>query len=163
MEYEIEPISSEDREEIVEIFNFYVENSFAAFPEKRVPTEFFNVLMEACRGYPAFAARGAGERVLGFAFLRPHHPMPAFSSAAEITIFIHPEYRGRGIGRSLVDRLVDEAKGMGLSSILAGISSRNDGSIAFHRSLGFRECGRFLAIGRKWGESFDVVWMQRML
>ena len=76
MEYEIEPISSEDREEIVEIFNFYVENSFAAFPEKRVPTEFFNVLMEACRGYPAFAARGTDGKVLGFAFLRPHHPMP---------------------------------------------------------------------------------------
>lgn len=52
---------------------------------------------------------------------------------------------------------------MRVSSILAGISSRNDGSIAFHGSLGFRECGRFLAIGRKWGESFDVVWMQRML
>ncbi len=163
MDYEIEPISSEDREEIVEIFNFYVENSFAAFPENRVPMGFFSVLMEACRGYPAFAARGTDGRVRGFAFLRPHHPMPAFTSTAEITIFIHPEYRGRGIGRSLVDRLVDEAKKMGISSILAGISSRNEGSIAFHERLGFRECGRFEAIGRKWGEAFDVVWIQRML
>jgi len=60
-------------------------------------------------------------------------------------------------------RLIDEAKGRGITSILAGISSRNDGSIAFHRRLGFRECGRFKAIGRKWGEDFDVVWMQRTL
>ncbi len=163
MEYEIGPISSEDRKEIVEIFNFYVENSFAAFPEKRVPTEFFNVLMEACRGYPAFAARDAGGRVLGFALLRPHHPMPAFSSAAEISIFIHPEFKGRGKGRSLVERLVDEAKRMGISSILASISSRNEESIAFHGRLGFRECGRFKSIGKKWGEDFDVIWMQKML
>jgi len=52
---------------------------------------------------------------------------------------------------------------MGISSILASISSRNEESIAFHRSLGFRECGRLEAIGRKWGKVFDVVWMQRML
>jgi L-amino acid N-acyltransferase YncA len=50
-----------------------------------------------------------------------------------------------------------------ISSILASISSRNEGSIAFHGRLGFRECGRFEAIGRKWGKDFDVVWMQRML
>ncbi len=163
MDCKLEPISSEDREEIVEIFNFYVENSFAAFPENRVPMEFFNVLMEACRGYPVFAARGPSGRVLGFGLLRPHHPMPAFSRAAEITIFIRPECQGMGIGRSLALRLIDEAKEMGITSILASISSRNDGSIAFHRRLGFRECGRFKAIGRKWGEDFDAVWMQKML
>lgn len=90
--------------------------------------------------------------------------MPAFSRAAEISIFVHPECKGTGIGRSLVERLVDEAKRMGISSILAGISSRNEGSIAFHERLGFREeCGRFEAIGREEGEAFDVVWMQRML
>jgi L-amino acid N-acyltransferase YncA len=88
---ELEPISSEDREPIVEIFNFYVENSFAAYPENRVPTEIFDVLMEACRGYPAFVAKEAGGRVLGVGVLRPHHPMPA--SAAEISIFIDPEFR----------------------------------------------------------------------
>lgn len=163
MDLELEPISSEDREEIVGIFNFYVENSFAAFPENRVPTEFFNVLMEASRGYPAFVARGPSGRVLGFALLRSHHPMPAFSRAAEISIFIHPECKGNGIGRSLSLRLVGEAKKMGITSILASISSRNDESITFHGRLGFRECGRFKAIGRKWGEDFDVVWMQRIL
>jgi phosphinothricin acetyltransferase len=89
--------------------------------------------------------------------------MPAFSRAAEITIFIRPECQGMGIGRSLALRLIDEAKEMGITSILASISSRNDGSIAFHRRLGFRECGRFKAIGRKWGEDFDAVWMQKML
>ena len=89
--------------------------------------------------------------------------MPAFSHAAEISIFIHPECKGTGIGRSLVELLVGEAKKMEISSILASISSRNEGSIAFHEKLGFRECGRFEAIGRKWGKSFDVVWMQRML
>ncbi|AET63864.1 GNAT family N-acetyltransferase [Methanothrix harundinacea] len=163
MDLELEPISSEDREEIVEIFNFYVDNSFAAFPEDRVPGKFFDLLMEASRGYPAFVARGARGQVLGFGLLRSHHPMPAFSRTAEITIFVHPESRGMGIGRSLALRLIDEAKGRGITSILAGISSRNDGSIAFHRRLGFRERGRFKAIGRKWGEDFDVVWMQRTL
>jgi L-amino acid N-acyltransferase YncA len=91
-----------------------------------------------------FAAKDDGGRVLGFGLLRSHDPMPAFSRTAEITIFIHPEFGGAGIiGRSLVELLADEAKRMGVSSILASISSRNDGSIAFHGKLGFRECGRF--------------------
>lgn len=163
MEYKFEPISSDDREQIVEIFNYYVENSFAACLETRAPPEFFDFMMENCRGYPAFTAKDADGKVLGFALLRPHSPMPVFSRAAEMGIFIHPECRGTGIGRSLVEILVNEAKKKDITTILSNISSRNDGSTAFHRSLGFRECGRFKAIGRKWGEDFDAVWMQKML
>jgi len=52
---------------------------------------------------------------------------------------------------------------MNLTSILASVSSLNQGSVNFHLKNGFTECGRFRDVGRKKGETFDVVYFQRML
>jgi phosphinothricin acetyltransferase len=52
---------------------------------------------------------------------------------------------------------------MGITALLASISSLNPGSLAFHRKKGFQECGRFVDAGRKKGRDFDEVWMQRMV
>ncbi len=60
-------------------------------------------------------------------------------------------------------RLLNEAREKGITSIMASISSLNSKSLNFHKKQGFRECGRFLRIGRKWGQEFDVVWMQKMI
>ncbi len=46
------PITSDDRETIIDIFNYYVENTFAAYPEEKVTYEFFDVLLGMCQGYP---------------------------------------------------------------------------------------------------------------
>jgi phosphinothricin acetyltransferase len=61
------------------------------------------------------------------------------------------------------DILLHEAAERKISSILAGISSLNSASVAFHKKRGFQECGRFQKIGRKWGQDFDVVWMQKII
>jgi phosphinothricin acetyltransferase len=63
----------------------------------------------------------------------------------------------------LLDRLLAKACEMGITSILASISSLNPPSLSFHESHGFEECGRFAQIGRKKGQGFDVVWMQKMV
>ncbi len=162
----IEPVSTADRNAIIDIFNHYVENSFAAYPETKVPYEFFDLFLEMAEGYPFLAAKdlakdGKGE-VLGFGLLRHHNHIPAFSGVAEITYFLAPEHTGKGIGRQTLDRLLVGAKEKGIKSILASISSLNSVSLAFHKKNGFKECGRFVEIGRKWGQDFDVVWMQRM-
>lgn len=163
MDYNLEPISSDDREPIIDIFNYYVENTFAAYPEVRVPYKFFDIIMEMCHGYPDVVAKDNSGNVIGFGMLRPYNPMPAFSRAAEFTCFISPEYTRAGIGTAILEHLVSAAKKREIASVLASISSRNSGSIAFHERRGFKRCGCFKEIGRKRGESFDVVWMQRMI
>jgi L-amino acid N-acyltransferase YncA len=163
MDHTLHPVCVEDGRAIIEIFNHYVENSFAAFLEDRVPDEVFNLFLEMARGYPFLVAKDGDGRVLGFGFLHPHNPMAAFSRTAEMTCFIAPQFRCQGIGSRILDLLMKDAKEMGIESILACISSLNPGSIEFHKKSGFVECGRFLGIGRKNGQEFDVVWMQRML
>ena len=163
MEYKLEPISTNDRESVIDIFNYYVENSFAAYPETKVPYEFFEMFLKMSDGYPRVSARDKRDMIIGFGMLRVHNPLPTFSHVAEITYFIAPEHTGRGIGTSILEYLIQGAKKKNISSILASISSRNERSIAFHEKNGFRECGRFQNIGIKREEFFDVVWMQRML
>ncbi len=163
MDFIIEPVTAEDGRAIIDIFNHYVENTFAAYPENAVPYEFFALFMKMVEGYPFLVARDRDGRVLGFGLLRPHNPMPAFSRTAEITYFLAPEFTRHGIGGMLLDRLLAEAKKMGITSILASISSLNEPSIAFHKNHGFKECGRFVGIGWKKGQEFDVVCMQRMV
>ena len=158
-----EPISPKDRYSIIEIFNYYIENSFSAYPEKKMPYEFFDTLLKMSVGYPTVAAKNENGKVLGFGLLRPHSQIPTFSHTAEITYFITPEYTGRGIGRSMLTYLINEAQQRGIATILASISSMNEGSINFHTKNGFVECGRFQKICKKKGCSFDIVWMQLIL
>lgn len=161
MDSRLEPVSVEDGNQIIDIFNHYVENSFAAYPERKVPYEFFELFLNMAQGYPFLVAKDGEGTVLGFGLLRPHSPMPAFSRTAEITYFLAPEHTGKGVGGKILDRLLAVAVEKGITTILASISSLNEPSLAFHKKHGFVECGRFVGIGRKNGREFDVVWMQR--
>jgi phosphinothricin acetyltransferase len=139
-----------------------VKNTFAAYPEEAVPYQSFELLRSTAEGYPFLVARDE-KAALGFAMLRPYSPFAAFSGTAEVSCFVASEQTGKGIGSQLYHRLLHEGREMGLRTILAGISSLNPKSLAFHERQGFVQCGRFLNVGRKWGKDFDVVWMQKTI
>ncbi len=155
----IRPAETADGKDILSIFNYYVENTMAAYPEQKMPPAFFDMLAQMARGYPFYVAEDSG-RVVGYALLRPHSPMSVFRRTAELTCFISPDYTGKGIGTALLDRLVSDAKGAGVDTILAGVSSANEGSIGFHLKHGFIRCGTFTRAGKKFGRDFDEVWLQ---
>ena len=163
MNFELRPITPEDRKPVIDLFNYYIENSFAAYPEKTVPYEFFDILLMMCKGYPAIVATDENHNIIGFGILRSYSPLPVFSQTAEITYFIKQEFTGNGIGKAMLDYLVEGANKMGLTSILANISSLNERSINFHRKNGFVECGRLEKVGKKKNTLFDVVYMQKKL
>ncbi|MCK9579866.1 MAG: N-acetyltransferase family protein [Methanoregula sp.] len=156
-------ISETEREAVINLFNYYIEHSFAAYPEQKVPYEFYSHFLETCRSYPSIVARLADGSVAGFGLLRAHNPMPAFRHTAEITYFIRPDMTGRGLGATMLGHLEAAGKAQGISTILASISSLNEGSIRFHARNGFSECGRFVKVGIKKGVVFDTVWMQKII
>lgn len=163
MKFNIEPIAACHAQAVIEIFNHFIAHSMAAFPEEPVPGEFFARFQQMTAGYPAFVARIDSGRVAGFGFLRPFHPATTLRRTAEVTYFILPEFAGQGIGTALLARLVEGARGLGIDNLLATISSANAESLAFHRAKGFRVCGRLERAGRKRGQEFDIVWMQKTL
>lgn len=163
MEYSISQISIEDREPIIDIFNHYVENSFAAYPENKLPYQAFDMLLEMSNSLPTGSIKDQNGKIVGFGILRAYNPMPTFSQTAEVTYFIHPDHTGKGLGKMLLDSLEKGAIEKGITNILADISSLNPNSIKFHQKNGFIECGRFRKVGKKKGREFDTVWMQKML
>jgi len=163
MDYSMSPISNEDRESIMDIFNHYIENSYAAYPETKLPYAAFDMFLKMSQGYPTAIVKDKNGRVIGFGMLRSHNPMATFAKTAEITYFILPDHTGKGIGSKLLNLLEEEGMKKGITNILANISSLNPRSIAFHKKNGFIECGRFKSVGRKKGQLFDTVWMQKML
>jgi phosphinothricin acetyltransferase len=163
MEYSITPTSEEDRIPIMDIFNHYIEHSFAAYPENRLPYEAFDMFLQMSKGYPRGTIKEEKGNVIGFGMLRTHNPMPTFLQAAEVTYFIHPEHTGKGLGTKLLAFLERAGRERGFKTILANISSLNPRSVGFHQRNGFKECGRFKKVGKKNGQEFDTVWMQKML
>jgi phosphinothricin acetyltransferase len=159
----IEKLNVDHRIPVMDIFNHYIENSFAAYPESRLPYEVFDMFLGMAQKYPAVVARDESGQVAGFALLRSYQALAAFQRTAEITYFVAPGRIGRGLGKIFLDYLEAEAGKMGIDTILADISSLNEGSIAFHLKNGFKECGRFEKVGRKTGRDFDQVWMQKRL
>jgi len=157
-----EKLNKEHEIDVMSIFNYYVENSYAAYPEKSLPDVFFKNLMCMTEGYPAYTVK-MDEKVVGFAFLRAYNPFPTFNETAEITYFIDKDYSGKGLGRIILDKIEEDAKVKGICNILASISSKNVHSIKFHEKNGFVKCGEFPEIGRKFGNTFDVIWMRKNL
>jgi L-amino acid N-acyltransferase len=163
MEIILEPIQASDAEAIVDIFNYYTENSFAAYTERTVPYDMFDAFFQTSRGYPSVTARGTNGFIVGFGMLRPYSAIPAFCRTAELTCFLRHGYTGQGTGRLILEFLEENARAAGITSILASISSLNGQSIRFHLRNGFQECGRFRAIGMKKGVTFDVVYFQKII
>jgi phosphinothricin acetyltransferase len=161
--FSVDQIRKEDAREIMDIFNYYVEKSFAAYPEQRLPVQFFSMVRERSPDYPSVVVKDGNGAIAGFALLHAHNPFPTFSHTAEFTCFVRVGMTGQGLGSRMLHILEEEAKKQGISCILASISSLNEDSVRFHARHGFTECGRFRGVVKKRGTTFDTVWMQKFL
>jgi len=157
-----EELNERHKCDVMNILNYYVENSYAAYSEEKMADTFFENIVNMTTGYPAYVVK-IDENIVGFAFLRAYNPFSTFSETAEITYFIDKDHTGRGIGKMILDKIEKEAKAKGIYRILASISSRNTHSIKFHEKNNFVRCGQFPGIGRKFANPFDVIWMIKKL
>jgi L-amino acid N-acyltransferase YncA len=165
MNCEFRDITENDRIAVIDIFNYFIENGFSAYPEEKVPHEFFNIFLQAAKTCPVIVVmdKDDNDRVIGFGMMRTYNPFTTFRRTMLLSYFLLPQYIHKGIGRKLVKFFIDDAKRRGVDCLLAEISSLNKQSIGFHIKMGFEQCGQFKRVGRKFGEDFDVIWMQKLL
>jgi len=159
---DIRPVRTGDGSAVVAIFNHWIVEGFAAYLEQPVDLRFFEELRRRTAGYPLLVAERDGE-VVGFGLLSSYHPASTFRRTGVLTYFLRPDATGQRIGSRMLDRLVVEARALGIDTLLAHISSRNPGSLRFHERHGFEVVGRFERIGIKRGQDFGVVWVRRAL
>jgi L-amino acid N-acyltransferase len=157
-EMRLREMQESDRDAVMRIFNHYAETSFAAYPDGPPPPPFFPHLREGALSAVVLEDDGG---IAGFGLLKPFLPFPAFKKTGMLTYFIAPEFTGTGLGTRMLGRLVEDAKKHGQKTLVVNISSKNEASIRFHAKQGFTVSGNLTGVGEKFGEPFDVVWMQR--
>ncbi len=100
-------------------------------------------------------------RVAGWAALSPVSTRKVYAGVAEVSVYVGEHFRGRGVGRSLLEALVRESEAEGIWTLQASIFPENAASLAVHRSCGFREVGRRERVGRLRGRWRDTVLLER--
>lgn len=114
-------------------------------------------------GAPYLVAEVTG-RTVGYAYAGAYRSRPAYARTVEDSIYLAPEWGGRGIGRVLLDRLIAQCRDRGFAQMIAVIAGNDNlASIRLHRACGFAAAGRLTAVGHKFGQWLDTTLMQRAL
>jgi L-amino acid N-acyltransferase YncA len=101
------------------------------------------------------------QRILGWAALSLISTRRVYSGVAEVSIYIAAKARGRGVGKRLLQSLVEQSERCGFWTLQAGIFPENAPSIALHKSCGFREVGVRQKLGQRGGVWRDVLLFER--
>jgi phosphinothricin acetyltransferase len=114
-------------------------------------------------GYPYLTAE-IESLVAGYAYAGPYRSRPAYKWSVEDSIYVAPAMHRKGIGGSLLRRLVAESEQRGFRQMIAVIGDSGQiGSIAVHERAGFSHIGTLRSVGFKHGKWLDTVLMQRAL
>ena len=113
--------------------------------------------------YPLLVATDAMGDVLGWAGLSSYRPRDCYAGIGEFSVYLAADARGRGIGRQLLNALIDVARQRGYWKLLSRIFLFNTASRALCRSVGFREVGIYEKHGQLEGRWLDVVIVEHLI
>lgn len=113
------------------------------------------------RGFPVLVADRGG--VIGYGTFGDFRPFEGYRVTVEHSVYVAKDARGQGAGEALLAALIGAARGLGKKNMIGAIDAANAPSIRLHEKLGFREAGRMLGVGVKFGKPVDLLWMQKIL
>lgn len=148
---------------LARIYNHYVTETTVSFETEPVTAEEMGHRMagiQAC--YPYLVAEQGG-MVVGYAYVHPWKERRAYHHTLETTVYLAPDCRHHGVGRRLVEQLIEQCKATDAHTLIACITAENEESLHFHEQLGFRRVSLFREVGRKFGRWLDVVDMELLL
>lgn len=160
----IRTATAADAQGLAEIYNHAVENTVAILNETLVDAD--NRAAWAAQrqgdGFPVLVAEEDGI-ILGYASYGPWRPFHGFRETVEHSVYVRAGQRGKGLGRKLMQALIDAAKADGLHMMVAAVTAGNDASIKLHESLGFQITARMPQVGQKFGDWLELIFLQKRL
>lgn len=149
-----------DSEAILKIYAPYITDTVITF-EYRVPTsaEFKERMAGIQRNYPWLVCE-INDTVAGYAYASLFGEREAFKWSADLSVYIHPEFHRKDIGKALYFALTELLKLQGYYNVFAAVTQNNRGSERFHEALGFQSAGIFHNAGFKFDKWLSVQWYE---
>ncbi|MGC8751000.1 N-acetyltransferase family protein [Hydrotalea sp.] len=140
----IMPLLPDNWEQVKSIYESGIATGMATFETKAPEWDQWN------NSHLPFARLVAMEnnKVIGWAALSPVSNRCVYSGVAEVSVYIAPEHRGKGVGKKLLQQLITDSEAHGIWTLQAGIFAENTASAKLHESVGFRLVGYREKIGQ---------------
>jgi phosphinothricin acetyltransferase len=154
----------EDAAVIAAIYNPYIADTCVTFETEPVQAAGMAARITEVldAGLPWLLAEDAAGAA-GFAYASKWKGRRAYRFSVESTVYLHRDHTGRGIGRALYGRLLEEIRARRMHAVIGGIALPNAASIALHERLGFRKVAHFEQVGYKQDRWVDVGYWQLLI
>ena len=158
-------LNSDYASQILDIFNDAILNTTALYDYKPWTMETMRIWFEtkAQHNFPVVGVVDDAGTLLGFGSYGQFRIRPAYKYTIENSLYVHRAYRGRGIGKLLLQEIINQARAQNFHCIIGVIDASNDVSIGLHKSFGFEEVGVFREVGFKFGKWLDAAFLQLTL
>lgn len=159
----IRPATEADAESIARIYSAGIAERIATYDtEPRTAADILPKIAAAAR-YPQLVACDDAGQVIGWAGTSDYRPRACYDGVGEFSIYIDPAARGRGVGKPLLNGLIDAAAEAGFWKLLSRVFVFNAPSRALCRACGFREVGVYEKHSKLDGRWLDVVIVERLI
>jgi L-amino acid N-acyltransferase YncA len=147
------------------IFNDAILHSTALYDYDARPFEQMRSWFETKRrgDFPVIGSETETGDLAGFASYGPFRAWPAYKYSVEHSVYVDRRFRGRGIGKRLLEAIVGAAREQEYHVLIGGIDANNTVSIRMHEQLGFVPCGILRQVGFKFGRWLDLAFYQLIL
>ena len=164
MQITIRPFKSDDIQAILDIINYNILHSTALYDYTiRTFEQQKNILEEKIeKNFPVIVAELDGITV-GFGMYSEFRFREAYKFTVEHSVYVSKNHHGKGIGKLLLQDLIQLAKNQKLHTMIAVIDAENQSSVEFHEKFGFKTVGIIKESGYKFDRWLHSVFMQLIL
>lgn len=157
----IREANEKDLEDILEIYNDAILNTTAVYDYSAHTLEDRRQWYEKKQqeGYPLLVFE-VDSKAVAYATFGPFRERPAYKYTVEHSVYVHKDYRCRGIGSKLMREIIAVAGEREYATLVAGIDASNEDSIIMHEKLGFKFSGSIRRAGYKFGKWLDLAFYQ---
>lgn len=153
-----------DASDIVEIYNYYVANTWATFEEDEVTcTEMSDRLNKVVGSGLPWIVAVIDETIVGYAYATKWKERSAYRFSVESTVYLAHGAQGKGLGTTLYESLISKLKLKGINSVIGGITLPNPASVGLHEKMGMEKVAHFSKVGFKFQRWLDVGYWQLRL
>ena len=154
----ITEVTHNDAKAIADIYNHYVKESVATFDTEPWSEEKMRErIEELSRNFPYMVYRLTDGEIAGYCYAHPWKEKDAYRLTLETTVYISPTHTGKGIGKELMTRLIEDCRSKGFRTLIACITQDNEASFRLHEKLGFEKVSHFRKVGMKFDRWLDVI------